>query len=181
MLFRSVQENTSLTIIFSTNVPGTFSGQELGGTILDITLTDSEGEPITQLDTPLVICLELPNNTKIDKANPPCLSYFDERKAKWRCVDECLTNPGKDSLLCGQTDHLTNFALLLSGAAGGSGSDPCHSVSHDNTLAWISLGMVAGAVLIVALSVVVVEIRARWQVRRLNSAIDARMKTGTSL
>ena len=109
----SIQENTTLVITFSTNVSETFSNQELGGTILDITLTDSEGEPITQLDTPLVICLELPNNTKLDKGKRPCLSYYDERKSKWRCEDECLTNPGKDSLLCGQTDHLTITLLFF--------------------------------------------------------------------
>ena len=174
----SGQENTTLTITFSTNVPQNFFGQDLGGTILDITLTDSEDQPITQLDTPLVICLALPNDTKIDKGKTPCLSYYDERKAKWRCEDECLTNPGKENLFCGKTDHLTNFALLLSGSGGNEGNDPCSSESHDNTLAWVSLGMVAGAIVIVALCVVLVEIRIRLETRRINIEISNKLRAG---
>ena len=58
-----------------------------------------------------------------------------------------------------QSHHLTNFALLL---IGNDGEDQCLS-GKDNTLAWVSLGMVAGAIVIVALSVVLVEVWVRWK------------------
>ena len=50
--------------------------------------------------------------SQMKKGNKVCLSYYDERAAKWKCQDECLTSA--NNLLCGQTPHLTNFALLLS-------------------------------------------------------------------
>jgi hypothetical protein len=168
----SGRENTTLAITFTTNVPENFSNQRLGGIILDITLTDPEGQLITQLDTPLVICLLQPNSSKINKSKAPCLSYYDEGNSKWRCEDECLSNPGNHSLLCGRTDHLTNFALLLSGSS--TEGDPCVSQSNDNTLAWVSLGLVAGAILIVALSGIAIEIRTRLHSRKLETQI-ARM------
>ena len=169
----SSQENTTLAITFTTNVPDSFSDQQLGGIILDITLTDSEGRPITQLDTPLVICLAQSNTTKLEKGQSPCLSYYDERKDKWTCQDECLNNAGQGSLYCGRTDHLTNFALLLSGSSGKS--DPCVSQSVDNTLAWASLGLVVGAILIVALGVIAIEIRVRLHSLHLQAQIMTRM------
>ena len=153
--------------------------QELGGTILDITLEDLDGNSVTQLDAPLVICFEQPNKTSSFKNRDVCLSYYDVKKAKWLCEDECLSFTGKGEQLCGITDHLTYFAWLLSGAAGGNGdADPCSSFSQDNTLAWVSLGMVAGAILIVSLCVIVVEVRTRWNVRRLNTQISKRMSAG---
>ena len=142
--------------------------QELVSTVLNITLLDSQGNAITQLDSPLIICLALPNTTK--KGVKVCLSFYDERKDKWTCEDECLTTVATkgtnasdagaktESFLCGQTSHLTNFALLLTG---GEGADPCQS-GKDNTLAWISLGMVGAAVLVVAFAVLLIEVHIRW-------------------
>ena len=176
----SDQANTTLSITFVNNVPDTFSKQELGGSILEIVLTDTNGERITELDAPLVICLARPNATKKVRNSGVCLSFYDERKAKWVCEDECLSYTGKEDQLCGQTSHLTNFALLLSGASGGSGDgDPCTSSSQDNTLAWVSLGMVAGAIVIVALCVVVVEIRTRMNAGLLDQEINSRLNFAT--
>jgi hypothetical protein len=177
----SDQLNTTLTITFVSNVPDSFSNQEIGGTILDITLADVDGNSVTELDAPLVICFARPNKTSPFKNRDVCLSYYDTRKAKWVCEDECLSYTGKDDQLCGETDHLTNFALLLTGAAGGNGNgDPCSSFSQDNTLAWVSLGLVAGAILIVALSVIVVEVRTRWNNHRLDSQISQRISAGSA-
>ena len=178
----SNQVNTTLTITFAINVPKNFSNQKLGGIILDIILEDAWGKSITLLDSPLVICLAPPKETKSFKANPPCLSFYNEREAKWTCEDKCLTNPGNErSLLCGETEHLTNFALLLSGNEGGSDRrDPCNSSSMDHTLAWVSLGLVAGAIVIIALSVVIIELRARWQVHNFNTQLENKMKAGAN-
>ena len=149
--------------------------QELVSAALNITLLDRSGNLITRLDSSLTICLALSNTAKKGRV---CLSYFDELKGKWRCEDECLTTIStkgakandettKGNILCGKTGHLTNFALLL---IGNDREDPCQS--KDNTLAWVSLGMVAGAVVVVALSVFVVEFRIRWMRRLLDKELS---------
>ena len=144
---------------------------------MNITLLDGQGNSITQLDSPLTICLALPNTTK--KGEEVCLSYYDERKDKWICEDECLTtSPAKGNrsnegtsaegyFLCGRTAHLTNFALLLTG----NGADSCQPDNQDSTLAWISLGMVIGAILLVALCGFVIEMRIRWRSHRKTTLI----------
>ena len=168
----SDQSNTTLIISYSGSSVGDFFNvdrQVLASAVLNITLIDEKGVSITQLDAPLIICLALPNTTiKSDKF---CLSYFDEDKAKWRCEDECLTNtpsngnPASEEskFLCGETSHLTNFALLLTG---GSDNAACQSKSDNNTLGWVSLGMVAGAIVLVALCGLVVEVNFRWKAHR---------------
>jgi hypothetical protein len=165
----SDQLNTTLVTSLSSPIVGSSQdGQVLASAVLNITLLDGEGNSITQLDSPLTICLAISNNTKNGKR--VCLSYYDERASQWRCEDKCLTSiPPKESnstnggtkegLLCGQTDHLTNFALLLTGS---QEQDPCQS-GKGNVFSWISLGLVVGAILVVALSVVIFEIHFRWR------------------
>ena len=142
---------------------GVQPGNQLASAVLDITLIDSQGSFISQLNAPLIICLPKPLNVK--KGESVCLSYYNEKKGEWLCEDECITS--QNDLFCGETDHLTNFALLLSGGKPDEG-DPCHPQSQNRTMAWLSLGFVAGAVLIVALSVVVIEIFVRIKKNRLN-------------
>ena len=156
----SNQANTTLTIIYTAQPPSASGDQRLASDILEITLVDSQDNLITQLDEPLTICFPLPSvQNKTKKIGKVCLGYYKERKDKWICEDQCLTTVGKNGsssgLLCGQSSHLTNFALLLGGQAGSS--DPCSS-KEGNTLAWVSLGMVAGAIVLVALSVVLFEV-----------------------
>ncbi len=43
-----------------------------------------------------------------------CLGFFDEATSTWKCQDECLKKNTKGQL-CGNTDHLTTFAILLTG------------------------------------------------------------------
>ena len=148
------------------------TNQRLGRTILDITLLDSQGNSITQLDLPLTVCLpQLPK-----KKGEACLSYFDEKQSKWICEDECLSSSAAsllDNLWCGETDHLTNFALLLSGAGGnGVATDPCSSSSPDSTLSWVSLGMVAGAVVLISFCAFLAEIQVRWKRHQLESYLS---------
>ena len=159
----SNQQSTTLAITYVRNVPNSFSDQELGGTILDITLEDLGGSAVTELDAPLVICFERPKNDSFQNRDV-CLSYFDLKKEKWVCEDECLLLTDKEDQLCGTTDHLTNFALLLNGK-GKSNADLCHS-NQDLTLAWISMGMVAGAMLIISLCVIALEVHTQRGLHR---------------
>ena len=137
--------------------------------VLDITLGYPQGIYLTQLDHSLTICFPRPLNTK--KSDKLCLGYFDEDKSKWKCEDKCLTVPGKgssggDHVVCGETGHLTNFALLLDLSEEG---EPCQS---DNfILASIATGLVGGAVLVVAFSVLLLEVYFRHKQNRLSRHI----------
>ena len=168
--------NTTLMTFLMSNTPSSVSQSlSLASSVLNITLLDGQGNFITKLESPLTICFALPNKTK--KGRELCLSYFDERKGKWKCEDQCLTSvvtkgansvrAKEEKLLCGETSHLTNFALLL---VSNKREYPCQS-SENGTLAWISLGMVCGAVLIVALSVLVVELHFRWKMYQLDKQL----------
>ena len=79
----------------------------------------------------------------------------------------------KENLFCGQTSHLTNFSLLQQG---NDAKEPCQTGS-DNSLAWASLGMVAGAANLVILSVLAVELQFRWRQQQLDIYLT---KTATS-
>ena len=144
---------------------------------MNITLgRDGKDKSISQLLSPLTICLALSNDTK--KNEKVCLSYYDPSSDKWKCEDKCLTtvnSKGADhvdwqNLLCGETDHLTSFALLLLGKEE-EDQDLCQT-SRSDTLAWISMGMVAGAILAVALGVMVIEAHIRWKHYRFNQFIE---------
>ena len=154
---------STLTIQVTSGIPANFSRQ-LGGINLDITLLDSRGNLVTELDDPLTICL--PRQKKAARKDS-CLGYFEEKKSRWKCEDTCLANKAEKSLLCGETDHLTNFALLLAG----NSADPC-SPPIEKTLSWISLGFVIGAIVLLLLSAVVIEIHTRFRVLKQNRKLE---------
>jgi hypothetical protein len=167
----SNEPNTTLTVSYVNIAPTDFPNQQLASTILNITLVNAEGQVITQLDAPLTICLSPPNITK--GSERLCLSFYDERKQKWRCEDRCLASSRNDGQLCGQTGHLTNFALLLSG----SGVDPCGVANQSNTISWVSMGMVAGALIFILLGILAIEVKIRirrYKQERSFSSIEMR-------
>lgn len=126
-----------------------------GSAILDLNINDANGNSITKLSSSIRICLtEKISPVEKDKA---CLGYFDTKSNQWKCEDQCLDQEG-DSY-CGTTDHLTSFALLFNG---NGNNDPCAS-GENYTLAWISLGFITAAVVIVILATVAVELR--FQIR----------------
>ena len=172
------QPNTTLAA-FDVDRGNSSNGQALVSSILEITLVDNEGTFVTQLDSPLTICLALANETK--KTERICLSYYDEQRGKWRCEDNCLvTNRTReDNLLCGQTDHLTNFALLLS--AKGSQADPCQSNQADTTLSWLSFGLILGSILLVSLCGLVIELQIRYRRYKRQKFIGALIEPSLSL
>ena len=90
--------------------------QPVLSSILDISLA-----PGSNVDE-LTICLPMTKDTDKDKA---CLGFIDEaeRPPIWKCQDRCLKQ-NDNGLLCGKTDHFTNFAILLAGnGAGGCDDD----------------------------------------------------------
>ena len=172
----SNEANTTLTTSLLSDSISENPNQLVASIVLNITLSDRKGNSITQLTTPLTICLALSRPEK--KGKRVCLGYYNEYQRKWRCEDECLTSVvTKDTkasrgtkseiLLCGETNHLTNFALLLTGS---DREYPCQS-SQGKSLAWISLGMVGGAVVAFVCSVLVIEVHFRWKQSQINKQL----------
>jgi hypothetical protein len=91
-----------------------------GDVVFGSALYDISGNEVTTLDDDVTICLSA--NAKAGE--DACLGYLDESTdpPTWKCQDECLKE--KNDLLCGNTDHFTNFAILLTG--GGGGGDKCN-------------------------------------------------------
>lgn len=129
-------------------------GQRIGSAVTDITLMSLSQGAITKLNEPLVICLETDEKSAVSKKDM-CLGYYNEDKSEWECEDRCVKE--KDNTFCGSTGHLTSFALLL----GGGGNQRKCDNQMDETIMWTSVGFAAGALVIVALSVVIIEVSVR--------------------
>lgn len=124
---------------------------------VDVTLVGGDGELLTAFDDPIEICFD----TDEDEGDV-CLGFLN-KDGQWECEDLCLESSG-DSL-CGETDHLTNFALLLDSSAG----DGCGSKeAADYVVAYLSIAFVAVAIVVVLIFIVLVEkhIRTRIRLRR---------------
>jgi len=145
----------SLEVSFTRNTDAA-ADSSVGSIILSIELFDDSGAPITQLDEKLTICLAASSLPGIDR-DAICLSYYDVVEERWICEDNNLVDTIEEGQLCGDTPHLTNFALLLSGDGSSAG--------WDNTMSWLTLGFTIGALVIIALSVMVLELHIRRQKR----------------
>ena len=81
--------------------------------VIDISLFSSTGEvqPIASIE----ICFQL------EAQKGQCLGFLNDAQKPpvWECEDRCLQTKG--NFRCGKTDHLTNFAILLTGGTGDGG------------------------------------------------------------
>ena len=105
--------NEQLVITEGTQEAILAGGDDLRSSVVNIRLVDVNGNSI-QPESSLSICLDSQSSNQDDL----CLGSFDEETGKWQCDDHCLEEDS-DGQLCGDVDHLTNFALLLSGGNGG--------------------------------------------------------------
>ena len=151
-------ENSILTVLPTYQIVG--NGQ-VDCFYLDITATDPQGSSITELEVPLTICLR-----RFKQRKDLCLGFYDDRTDNWICEDKSLTTSSgiNKDFLCGETRHLTNFALLLTGQVGED--DPWNSKSLNAILTWVSMGMVAGAIVIIAVFVLLLEVHVRIRQQR---------------
>ena len=110
--------------------------------IFSVTTTENQNT----LGGNVQICIAPQEETNEDL----CLGFLDESEIppKWKCEDPCL-DENETGMLCGETDHFTNFALLLSGNAGGNSR--CGSSSMD----WIT-GSITGDAILISITVGVV-------------------------
>ena len=105
------------TLIISNGNAST-ENEEVLSTVVDLSLFDVNGNTI-QPNSTVRICFEVNKN---EKDGNLCLGSYNEVKSKWECDDKCLKRNNED-LLCGDVDHFTNFAVLLTGDNGADCSD----------------------------------------------------------
>ena len=111
--------------------------------MVDVTLYDEFGFP-QQPNEPISICFEVTSAQTRDKEDL-CLGSFSPNTGLWSCDDPCLQQ--EDNLLCGTVDHLTNFALLLSGGGGKNGNCGSGTFDYIAGSAWADLLLSASCVL----------------------------------
>jgi len=127
VVFVSIPQNTfpdgSIVVVSSPqNVPET--DQVLSSNVVDISAFTVRGRMVEPVGT-VEICLE---STSDD--SDQCLGFLDTsvEPVEWRCEDKCPKKRGRT--FCGETDHFTNFALLL----GSVGADECESGASDELI-----------------------------------------------
>ena len=79
----------------------------------------------------VTICFS--KSERVEKISDTCLGYLDESvfPPEWVCQDRCLKEK-ENRLLCGDTNHFTNFAILL----GGDNGSHCSNDSQYITGSW---------------------------------------------
>ena len=125
---RGLEGTVVAVVIPPSELPPSQGSNAVQSEVVSVTITNSQGVNQTQFPDNIEICIRPPNATK---GKNICLGYLEEttNPPRWRCQDNCLQQKNRtgDALLCGSTDHLTNFALLLGGGKNGGG--PCESGS----------------------------------------------------
>jgi len=145
-------------------LPSTFG---TGSILIDLTLMDSYGFPLTRLMDDIEICVKQPN---VDR-DEACLGYFDLDRQQWICEDPCLKRSG--DAVCGSTGHLTSFAILLGGGPGNNDHDPCSDNSFNEIIPWLSLGFICLAVILVITAAVGLEVMMCIRRRRRKSFTES--------
>ena len=68
----------------------------------------------------------------------------------------------KNELLCGKTNHFTNFCLLLDSTANSIGS------GNDEIFIWLSVSFVGASIVFIFVAVLIIEIRYRIRQRNVD-------------
>lgn len=129
--------------------------------ILSVTLQDEYGNEINNFDEPVQLCFSANGKSTSNK----CLNYYDEDKGEWVCTDPCLE--ASNDLICGFTNHFTNFAILL----GGGGEDECGD-DDGYTIAYLSIAFIIVAIVIVITAAVLIELKVRRSRKHLTRALS---------
>ena len=89
------------------------------------------------------ICLKADSDSK-----DSCLGFVNENASppKWECEDNCLTE-NEDGLLCGETDHFTNFAILFTGLKNNNCDDDFDYIFDEAWKDGVLIGCVAAAII----------------------------------
>lgn len=145
-------------------------GVVIGSVIVDITVFDESGRSVTEFDDSIEICLEVEEDEDDGEA---CLGFYDEEEGVWECEDPCLERSSNSRQLCGDTEHLTTFSILLDSSGGGN--DPCNSSDDgmDLTMTIVSAGSVCCIALLALLVMLAYEARMRIRKRKFQNAMTS--------
>lgn len=145
----------SINQLFVTLVDNSISNQQINALslIVSLELLDGSGYYYNSFDDPIEICFSVPSG---DTNGQECLAYYDEAKGEWICEDACVKV--KNGLVCGTTDHFTNFAILLDG---GGSNDDCGGDDIDVVISWLSLAVIITAIIIFFIAIITIELHAR--------------------
>ena len=121
--------------------------QDVVSEIVDLSLADLTAN----LEGNVEICFQVPDSRKEEDL---CLGVLDEslQPPEWKCEDYCL-HQTESGFICGETDHFTNFAILLENGRTGS-KDSCNSFSAD----WVTHSARGDLILILVCFAVVLAI-----------------------
>lgn len=143
------------------------STNQFNSLVLQLNLFDEDGAELDSFNSDAEICFSVKNDEARSKQ---CLGYFDEDRNRWVCEDPCLKE--NNGLLCGKSDHFTNFAILLGANFGEDCDDGMDKL--DEVISWLSFAVICLAILIVLLSVIIIEAHTRKKV----AAREEKMRTG---
>lgn len=142
--------------------------EEVVTDVVDVTIVDSSGNVVSEFEgEELEVCF----STEDFDSDEVCLGFYND-DGVWECQDYCLsltTGSDGEDLLCGNTPHLTNFALLLSDEAGSESR--CGSSSLDLLYVYLSIGAVGLAIFVILVAVVARESHLRWDVYQTNKRL----------
>jgi len=142
--------------------------------VTEITLVNQFGQQITELNEPIQICLAPTHNRSPDEI---CLGFLNEESGEWECEDCSVNHESGSDLLCGESDHLTNFALLISTE---DPSDKCGSSPIQNeVIAWLSLAFLLLAILIFFAFAVATELCYRKKAANKRSFLESLQQPGS--
>jgi len=144
-------------------VPPPQPDKRIDSSVVEILLVDEYGYPVSHLDENIHICLH-PNEE--DNVDDLCLGYWNEETNEWKCQDECL-DESSDGTVCGTTDHLTNFALLLDGSRGGYLDNKCGRNSEYAVFGWLTLAFVIAALVCICFGAIASELSIQRKRREL--------------
>lgn len=145
-------------------------GVVFGSVVVDITVFDESGRSITEFEDPIEICLEVEEDEDDGEA---CLGFYVQEEDAWECEDPCLKRSSDSRQLCGDTDHLTTFSILLDSTGGGN--DPCDSSdgSMDLTMTILSAGSICLFGLLAVLIMAAYEIRVRLRKQKFKNTMTS--------
>ena len=194
----SIVPPASTGLIVSTlSPPSPFSTSILSVSV--VSLVDLN--EIHEFDHPVEICFSIaPKNRKKWK-DEGCLSYENE-EGEWICQDKCLNESSDGSLWflffifffvfylnfflmvyflfyfsSGNTDHFSNFAILLDGYSGGG---DCEDNYSQATIGWLSMAFIIVALVFVAVSIGLYEIKHRKELKDVSRMFKRASQYGNS-
>ena len=139
--------------------------------IVEVTAFNPQAQPVTRFAEPVKICLTVPPQTEEEKS---CLAFLND-DFEWECEDPCVsreTNDSGETLFCGNTDHFTNFAILLNPRNQGGRCDSTEDSNLELAVLIATIVSVSSAIILIIIGVILIEIRYQIVAYKLNKKLN---------